>query len=130
MAWSLRCTPTVSEQLRGRTLVAVIFDEVSFWRDETTASPDVEVYRAVLPSLATTGGMLVGISTPYRKLGLLHQKHRDHFGVDDEDVLVVQGASKLFNPSLSETTIAAQRTADPTAAGAEWDAIFRDDIAS
>ena len=74
--------------------------------------------------------MLVGISTPYRKLGLLHQKHRDHFGVDDEDVLVVQGASKLFNPSLSETTIAAQRTADPTAAGAEWDAIFRDDIAS
>ena len=59
--------------VRGRTLVACIFDEVAFWRDETSASPDIEMYRAVLPSLATTKGMLVGISTPYRKAGLLHQ---------------------------------------------------------
>jgi hypothetical protein len=116
--------------VRGRTLVAAILDEVSFWRDETTATPDVEVYRALLPSLATTDGMLIGISTPYRRLGLLHQKHRDHFGVDDDNVLVVQGASTVFNPSLSDAVIAAQRTADPTAAGAEWDAEFRSDISS
>jgi hypothetical protein len=81
--------------VRGRTLVACIFDEVAFWRDETSASPDIEMYRAVLPSLATTKGMLVGISTPYRKAGLLHQKHRDHFGVDDNDVLVVQGSRRI-----------------------------------
>src|SRR5262249_60246230 len=59
----------------------------------------------------------------------LHQKHRDHFGVDDDDgVLVVQGASRVFNPSLSDAVLAAQRAADPTAAGAEWDAEFRSDI--
>ena len=116
--------------VRGRTLVACVLDEVSFWRDETTATPDVEVYRAVLPSLATTDGMLIGISTPYRRLGLLHQKHRDHFGVDDDNVLVVQGASTVFNLSLSDAVIAAQREADPIAAGAEWDAEFRSDIAS
>jgi hypothetical protein len=114
--------------VRGRTLVAAVFDEVAFWRDETSALPDVEAYRAVLPALATTDGMLIGISTPYRKIGLLHQKWRDHFGQDGDDVLVVQGASKLFNPSLSDTTIAAQRSADPTAAGSEWDANFRADI--
>jgi hypothetical protein len=114
--------------VRGRTLVACVLDEVSFWRDEASATPDVETYRAVLPSLATTNGMLVGISTPYRKLGLLHQKHRDHFGQDDADVLVVQGASKVFNPSLSDSVIEAQRAADPTAAAAEWDAEFRSDI--
>jgi hypothetical protein len=114
--------------VRGRTLVACIMDEVSFWRDEASATPDVETYRAILPSLATTNGMLVGISTPYRKLGLLHAKHRDHFGIDRDDVLVVQGASKLFNPSLSDAVIEAQRAADPTAAGAEWDAEFRSDI--
>jgi hypothetical protein len=74
--------------------------------------------------------MLIGISTPYRKLGLLYQKHRDHFGQNDDEVLVVQGASKLFNPSLNEETIAAQRAADPTAAAAEWDAEFRAGIAS
>jgi hypothetical protein len=114
--------------VRGRTVVAAVFDEVAFWRDETTATPDAEVYSAVLPGLATTGGMLIGISTPYRKLGLLHQKHRDHFGVDGDGVLVVQGASKTFNPSLADATIAAQRAADPTAAAAEWDAEFRSDI--
>jgi hypothetical protein len=114
--------------IRGRTLVAAIFDETAFWRDETTATPDTEVYTAVLPSLATTDGMLVGISTPYRKLGLLHQKWRDHFSQDDADVLVVQGASKTFNPTLSDAVISAQRAADPAAALVEWDAEFRIDI--
>jgi hypothetical protein len=107
-----------------------VFDEVSFWKDETSATPDIEMYRAVLPALATPRGMLIGISTPYRKFGLLHQKHRDHFGVDDPGVLVVQGASKMFNPSLDDAVIDAQRAADPTSASAEWDAEFRADIAT
>ena len=54
--------------VRGRTLVAAVFDETAFWRDESTATPDTETYTAVLPSLATTNGMLIGISTPYRKV--------------------------------------------------------------
>jgi hypothetical protein len=116
--------------IRGRTLIAAIFDEVSFWRDETTATPDVEVYRAVLPALATTNGMLVGISTPYRRLGLLHQKSRDHYAVAGDEVLVVKGGTKQFNPTLSDRTIATQRLADPTAATSGWDAEFRADISS
>ena len=116
--------------VRGRTLIACIFDEVAYWRDEQSAMPDVETYRAILPSLATTNGMLIGISTPYRKLGLLHQKHKDIFGVDDDEVLVVQGSTKQFNPSLSDRIIETQRQADPTAASSEWDAEFRSDIAS
>ena len=116
--------------VRGRTLVAAVFDEVAYWRSDTSATPDTETFTAVLPSLATTNGMLVGISTPYRKLGLLHQKHRDHYGVDGDDVLVVQGPSKVFNPSLADAVIAAQRAADPTAAGAEWDADFRAGISA
>jgi hypothetical protein len=115
---------------RGRTLIGCVFDETAFWRDETSAQPDIETYRAVLPSLVTTNGMLIGISTPYRKFGLLHLKHRDHFGQDDNDVLVVQGASNIFNPSLSDAVIAAQREADPAGAMAEWDAEFRSDIAA
>jgi phage terminase large subunit-like protein len=79
--------------VRGRTLLACIFDEVAFWRDETGANPDLEVYRAVIPALMTTNGMLIGISSPYRRRGLLHDRHRDYFGKDDDDVLVVQGSS-------------------------------------
>jgi hypothetical protein len=115
--------------VRGRTLLACILDEVSFWRDETSASPDVEVYRAILPALMTTGGMVIGISTPYRKIGLMHQKHRDHFG-HDGDVLVVQGASARFNPLLTPELIEAQRAADPEGALAELDAEFRSDLAA
>jgi hypothetical protein len=116
--------------VRGRTLVAAIFDEVSFWQDESMALSDVESYRAVLPSLLTTNGMLIGISTPYRKLGLLYTKHRDHYGVPGDDVLVVQGSSQTFNPSLTDDAIDAQREADPVAAGAEWDALFRTDVSA
>lgn len=116
--------------VRGRTLVAVVFDEASFWRDETSATPDIEVYRAILPSMATTNGMLIGVSTPYRKMGLLHQKHRDHFGKDDDDVLVVAGPSEVFNPTLDPTVIDAARAADPAAAQSEWDGLFRTDIAA
>jgi hypothetical protein len=114
--------------IRGRTLRAVIFDEVAYWRDETSAAPDIETYRAVLPALVTTAGLLVGISSPYRRRGLLHDRHRDFFGKDDEEVLVVQGPSRLFNPTLDEGYIARARESDPEAARAEWDGEFRSDL--
>jgi hypothetical protein len=121
--------PNSFRSVRGRTLCACVFDEVAFWRDDVSAVPDTETYTAVLPSLLTTGGMLVGIGSPYRRMGLLHAKHKKHFGVDGDDVLVVQGSSKQFNGTLDDAAIAAQREADPAAAGSEWDAQFRDDIA-
>jgi hypothetical protein len=116
--------------VRGKTLLACVFDETAFWRDETSANPDVETYRAVLPALATTRGMLVAISSPYRKTGLLHQKHRDHFGVDGDDVLVVQGPSVSFNPTLSTAVVAQAHADDPEAAASEWEATFRSDLAA
>ena len=30
--------------IRGKSLIACIFDEVAFWRDETSAAPDLETY--------------------------------------------------------------------------------------
>jgi len=116
--------------VRGRTLLCAIFDEISYWRSDESANPDVETYRAVLPSLATTAGLLIGISSPYRRRGLLHDKHRDAFGQDDDDVLVVQGASTLFNPTLDNHVIDRARQSDPEAARAEWDAEFRSDLSA
>src|SRR5262245_57828590 len=116
--------------IRGRTLLAVVGDETSFWRDETSAQPDVEVFRACAPALAASGGMWIGISTGYRKLGLLYQKWRDHFGQDDDDVLVVQGPSALFNPRLDPGMIARAKAADPEAAESEWGGGFRNDLSA
>jgi Terminase large subunit, ATPase domain len=116
--------------IRGRTLVAVILDEIALWRDETSAIPDLEVYRAVLPALMTTKGMLIGISTPYRRTGLLHQKHRDFFGKVSDDVLVVQGPSLIFNPTLTSDEVTRAVAADPEGATSEWQATFRSDLAA
>ena len=113
--------------IRGRTLLSAVLDECAFWHD-AGALPDIEVYRAILPALITTRGMLIAISSPYRKIGLLHQKHRDHFGTDDDDVLVIQGSSREFNPMLDESEIQRNRKLDPTGSAAEWDANFRADI--
>src|SRR4029077_8153231 len=35
---------------RGATILACIGDEVAYWKDESSADPDIETYRAVLPS--------------------------------------------------------------------------------
>jgi hypothetical protein len=116
--------------IRGRSLLAVIADETSFWRDESSAQPDVEIFRACAPALAATRGIWIGISTGYRKLGLLYQRWRDHFGQDSSDILVVQGSSATFNPSLDLGIIERAKAADPEAAGSEWDGEFRSDIAA
>ena len=44
--------------IRGRTLAACIFDEISFWRNELTSNPDLEVYRAVKPALGEHAGLV------------------------------------------------------------------------
>ena len=116
--------------VRGRTIVCVIFDEVAYWRDESFANPDQEVYNAILPGLVTLpGAMLIGISTPYRRGGLLFEKWREHFGKPDDDVLVIKGPSRTFNPLLPQALIDAALERDPEAAAAEWMAEWRRDIA-
>jgi hypothetical protein len=113
---------------RGRTIVTAILDEVAFYRAEDSANPDVETYNAILPGLATTGGMLIGISSPHRRSGLLFTKWRDSFGQDDDDVLVVHGASRTFNETLPQSIVDAALERDPQVAGSEWLAEWRSDI--
>jgi hypothetical protein len=117
--------------VRGRTLIACIFDELSFWQtDELMALSDLEAYRAALPSLATTNGLFCAVSSPYRRVGLLATKHRDFFGRDDPDVLFLQGPTLTFNPTLDAGIVDAARAADPASAISEWDAEFRRDLQS
>ena len=106
-------------------MLACIFDEVAYWLgDETSAAPDTEVLTAVLPSMSA-GGLLVALSSPYRKSGLLYDRYKAHFGVDGNGVLVVQGSTQQFNKTLTDDRIDELRAADPSAAPSEWDAVFR-----
>lgn len=116
--------------VRGRPILCAVLDECAFYRDETSATPDEETYRALVPGMATldADAMLVGISSPYRKSGLLYKKFADHFGEDSEDVLVIRAPSTTLNPTLDPKIIERALREDPVAAAAEWMAEFRDDI--
>ena len=75
------------------------------------------------------GSMIVGISSPYRKSGLLHKKYKDAYGKPG-DVLVIKAPTAILNPTIDPAIIAAALEEDPAAARAEWLAEFRDDISA
>ena len=54
---------------RGHTLLAAIVDEAAFFGidDEAKVKSDAELMRAIKPSLATAGGRLIAISSPYAR---------------------------------------------------------------
>ena len=117
-------------RLRGPTYVAVIADEAAFWySDEFSSNADTEILNAVRPGLATTGGPLVIASSPYAKRGVLWETHRKHYGKDgDPLILVAQGTSRDFNPTLPQSVVDRAMERDRAAASAEYLAQFRADI--
>jgi hypothetical protein len=114
--------------VRGRAVLLAVLDEVAFLRDENSAAPDEELYKAIVPALASIpGSMIIGISSPYRKSGLLYKKFKKHFGQND-DVLVVQAPTRTLNPLISQEMIDREVADDPVGARAEYLAEWRDDI--
>jgi hypothetical protein len=127
----IKCVANSFRSIRGPTVVCAIFEELAFWRDETSANPDMEILRAVKPSMLTAkGAVLIGISSPYAKRGLLWEKHRDHFGDNSSRALVWQAPTTLMNPEVDRGEIERAYEEDPEAAAAEYGAQFRDDLSS
>src|SRR5258708_24584781 len=107
--------------VRGRPVLTAILDESAFYRDERSTNPDEEVYRAITPGMATLPeSMLIGISTPYAKRGLLYKKFKDNFGRDTDDVLVIRAPTTALNPTIDRSVIDRAMADDPVAARAEW----------
>jgi len=129
---SVEVRPASFRGLRGITALAVLCDESCFWySDDTSANADAEILAAVRPSLATTGGPLVLISSPYSKRGETYELWRRHFGEQgDPLILVAQGASRDFNPSLPQKIVDRALEADYESASAEYLGLWRSDIAS
>lgn len=121
--------PNSFRAVRGRAIAACIMDEAAFWRDDSSANPDHEVYAAVRPGMVTLpGSMLILITTAFRRSGLAYQKWVEHFGKDHADVLCIYGPTPAFNPLIDQAEIDAALERDPEAAGAEWLSQWRDDL--
>jgi hypothetical protein len=116
--------------VRGKAIVCAVLDEAAFYGGDG-ASPDREVVAAITPALATlANSILVIITSPHRKSGLVYDLWARHYGKADDDVLVIRGASRQFNPTLDQRMIDEAIERDPQAGAAEWLAEFRSDLAS
>jgi len=114
---------------RGYSFAAVLADETAFWRDENSANPDLEIFKALRPGLASIpGAILLNASSPYRKTGVLYNSFKRNFGRDDARVLVWRGTTLEMNSSLDPAIVAEAFEDDPVSAAAEYGAEFRSDI--
>lgn len=117
-------------RLRGPTYVAVLADEAAYWySDEASANTDTEILAAVRPGLATTGGPLIIISSPYAKRGEVFETFERHFGSQgDPLILVAHGTSRELNPLLPQEVVDRALARDRESAAAEYLAQFRGDL--
>lgn len=125
----IEVSPANFRTSRGGTLAAALCDEVAFWRIEGSANPDKEILDALRPGLATTGGPLIVISSPYAKKGALWDAYHRDYGEDgDPAVLVAKAPSRVMNSTLKASVVARAYERDAAVAAAEYGGEFRDDL--
>jgi hypothetical protein len=111
--------------VRGRTVVAAVCDEFSFWQENDA----IEVPRALRPAMLTQpNAKLIVISSIYASYGPAFELFRQ-WGEADGKRLVIKGRTVDFNPTVPQEEIDAELRADPVGAGAEYLTIPRSDVA-
>lgn len=117
------------KSVRGYSVIACLCDEIAFWQDADGANPAAEVLNAIRPGMASIpGSILLGLSSPYAKRGVLFEAYKDHFGKAGAPALVWRAGSRDMNGTISQAIVAASRLRDPSAARSEWDGEWRDDL--
>jgi hypothetical protein len=80
--------------------------------------------------LATTGGKLIVLISPYGQNGVLWDLHRNNFGRDDAPLLVWQTSAPEMNPTLSTNYLARMEADDPESYRAEVLGDFRSGVST
>jgi hypothetical protein len=119
------------KSVRGYTAAAVIADEVAFWPPSDTALSADETVNALRPSLTTIdGSLLLGLSSPHAKRGVLFEQFRRYHARDDAPVLTWRGTSQEMNSNISDAVVQAAMDADEAVARSEYLGHFRSDVES
>jgi len=122
---SLAVYPCRPAAVRGVTAVASICDELAFFITSDGNPTDVEMLRVLRTRVATTGGKVVILSSPYAQSGALYDLHRQHHGRDDSTTLVIQASADELNPTLPPDYLARMERDDPEAYRSEVLGEFR-----
>lgn len=127
---ALSAYPCRPAAVRGIRACVVVVDELAFFTTTDGRPVDTEMLRVARGRLATTGGKLIVLSSPYGQSGALWDLHRKHFGHDDSPTLVWQGSAPDMNPTLPADYLARMESDDPEAYRSEVLGEFRAGIAS
>lgn len=136
----IRCVPCTLKATRGFACSVAVFDEVGVWFQESdSANPDYEIYRAIKPAqIQFPDKLLVGISSPYNKQGLLYKFYEA--GTDGKNaqlserkrfrnVLVIHSpTAAMGNKLVSRESLEEERDRDERAFERECLAMFQDSI--
>jgi hypothetical protein len=115
--------------VRGRAAIAIICDEICFWRNEdTSVSCDEEVLAALRPTMATFPlAKLIKISTPASKFGVIWEEFQKRAELQH---LFWQLPSRELNPTISLEFLEAERKRNPAEFKREYLAEFTDSVIS
>lgn len=127
---SIVAYPARPAAVRGLRARVVVLDELAFYRSSDNLPIDAEMLRAVRPCLATTGGKLFILSSPYAQTGALYDLHRRHYGRNDSNVLVWQASAPEMNPTLSRDYLQRMAQDDPEAYRSEVLGEFRQGVST
>jgi hypothetical protein len=103
-------------------------DELAFYLGSEGRPLDTEMARAARPCLATTGGRLVALSSPYAQSGVCWQMCSQHWGKEDSATLIWRGSAPEMNPTLSADYLAQMAEDDPEAYRSEVLGEFRSGV--
>lgn len=126
----LAAYPCRPEALRGLRASIVVIDELAFFTATDGRPMDREMLRVARGRLATTGGKLIVISSPYGQSGALYDLHRNNYGKDDALVLVWQASAPEMNPTLPANYLARMAQDDPEAYRSEVLGEFRSGVST
>ena len=123
-------SPTSS---RGFSVIAAIVDEIAMFglSEESKVRSDTELVRALRPSLATTGGRLLCVGTPYAAMGYAYQTWKRNYGNNEGNVLVWNAPATYHESHTSQQVVDNALAEDAIAAAVEYcirPGLFREDI--
>jgi len=127
---SLSAYPCKPASIRGLRACIAVIDELAFFVATDGRPVDREMLRAARGRVATTGGRLIILSSPYSQTGALYDLHRKHYGRDDSPVLVWQASAPAMNPTLPADYLARMQQDDPEAYRSEVLGEFRQGVST
>lgn len=119
-------------KIRGQSLIAFIGDECAYWKIEGK-DVDIDVLDAARPSLDFPYSKMIKISTPGMMKGEIWQDYKQFFGKENDDCIVFQGSTELFNPAhfeRREKWLKRLKKRKPLSYDTEYLAKFRSDLSA